>query len=162
MPEKDFWIEFIGDRSARIFKDQTILQASLASGIPHYHDCGGQARCSTCRILVQTGMDQLSSVNEKEAALRKVLPFPENVRLACQTYVLGQPVTVHRIIRDDTDIAMYIEEDWRPDQQHIGEEKRTGTFFPGHPQFHTLHPGLPAFRCDSCDAEAFHPFQELH
>ena len=129
MPEKDFWIEFIGDRSARIFKDQTILQASLASGIPHYHDCGGQARCSTCRILVQTGIDQLSSVNEKEAALRKELPFPENVRLACQTYVIGQPVTVHRIIRDETDIAMYIEEDWRPDQQHIGEEKELALFF---------------------------------
>ena len=29
-----------------------ILQASLQRGIPHTHVCGGNARCSTCRIRV--------------------------------------------------------------------------------------------------------------
>src|SRR3954464_5794299 len=30
----------------------TILEASLANGIAHYHACGGKGRCTTCRVLV--------------------------------------------------------------------------------------------------------------
>jgi adenylate cyclase len=29
---------------------ETVLQVSLRYGIPHTHVCGGNARCSTCRI----------------------------------------------------------------------------------------------------------------
>ena len=36
-------------------KGETILDAALKSGIPHVHACGGNAFCSTCRILVEKG-----------------------------------------------------------------------------------------------------------
>lgn len=29
---------------------QTLLNAALAAGLPHTHACGGDARCSTCRV----------------------------------------------------------------------------------------------------------------
>lgn len=127
--KKIFWIEFIGDRSVKIEEDQTILVASLAAGIPHYHACGGNAKCSTCRILVQMGQEFLTPCNEKEMLLRTTMHLPSNVRLACQTYVKGSPVHVHRIIRDETDIHLYIDEDTQADVQNIGEEKELALFF---------------------------------
>jgi adenylate cyclase len=126
---KFFWIEFIGDRSLKIEEGQTILEASLAAGIPHYHACGGNAKCSTCRILVKEGQEFLTPCNEKEKELRKTIHFPANVRLACQTFVTGSPVQVHRIIRDETDIRLYIDEDTLTDVQNIGAEKELALFF---------------------------------
>jgi adenylate cyclase len=82
-----FHIEFIGEKTIAINKGESVLDAALKAGIPHYHTCGGHARCSTCRILVSNGKENLSAINEKELALRERLPFPLNVRLACQTFV---------------------------------------------------------------------------
>jgi adenylate cyclase len=127
--KKSYWIEFIGDRSLKIEEGQSILHASLAAGIPHYHACGGNAKCSTCRILVKEGAEYLTPCNEAEAALRKTLPFPPNTRLACQTYVTGSPVLVHRIIRDEEDMRLYIDEDTRADLQNIGDERELALFF---------------------------------
>ncbi len=128
-PKKFYWIEFIGDRSVKIGEGETILNASLSAGIPHYHACGGNARCSTCRILVVEGQEFLTPCNEKEQELRKTIYFPSNIRLACQTYVTGSSVRVHRIIRDETDIHLYIDEDTETDVRNIGEEKELALFF---------------------------------
>jgi adenylate cyclase len=129
MMEKNFPVEMLGDGLVTITKDQTILQAALAAGIPHYHACGGNAQCSTCRILVRGGAEQLSPVNEKEKNLRKRIRFPEDVRLACQAYVRGEGVKVHRMIRDETDIRLYIKEDTLADTSYIGEERKLALFF---------------------------------
>jgi adenylate cyclase len=48
-------IELLGDGKLDIAAGQTILAASLAAGVPHYHTCGGKAQCSTCRILISVG-----------------------------------------------------------------------------------------------------------
>jgi adenylate cyclase len=100
-------IEFWGERTVTVNAGQSILQASLDAGIPHFHACGGKARCSTCRILVLEGMDRLSPINEKEHALRARISIPQDVRLACQTYVIDEPVRVKRIIRDRQDVYLY-------------------------------------------------------
>ena len=126
---KSYQIELIGDRSIQIEEGQSILNASLAAGIPHFHACGGQAKCSTCRILIEKGDEFIIDFNEKEAALRKKIYFPKNVRLACQAYVTGSPVSLHRMIRDETDLALYITGDNQNDWQNIGEEKELALFF---------------------------------
>jgi adenylate cyclase len=105
------------------------LQASLLAGIPHYHACGGKARCSTCRVLIKDGAEHLTSINSKEAALRRKLPFPQDVRLACQTFITGPDVKLHRIIRDETDIGLYISNDQKDDLVNIGEERDMALFF---------------------------------
>jgi len=127
--KKTYWIEFIGDRSLKIEEGQSILNASLAAGIPHYHACGGNAKCSTCRVLVKEGQEFLTPCNKKERELRSSIHFPANVRLACQTFVTGSPVHLHRIIRDETDVQLYIDEDRETDLQNIGEEKELALFF---------------------------------
>ena len=73
---KSHWIEFIGDRSVKIEEGQSILDAPLAAGIPHYHACGGHAKCSTCRVLVKEGQQFLTPCNDKELELRKTIHFP--------------------------------------------------------------------------------------
>ena len=66
---KSFCVEFIGDRSIKVNEGESILNASLAAGIPHYHACGGNAKCSTCRVLIKEGIHNLTPYTEKEKLL---------------------------------------------------------------------------------------------
>lgn len=125
---KTFELHFIGDKTILIEEGESILEASLKAGIPHYHTCGGNARCSTCRILVSKGKENLSGVNKKEAELRRQLHFPNNTRLACQTFVERGPVTIHRIIRDLSDISLYVDQTETAFDE-LGEEKELVLFF---------------------------------
>ncbi|MFQ6022871.1 MAG: adenylate/guanylate cyclase domain-containing protein [Acidiferrobacterales bacterium] len=64
---------------------QTVLEALRAARIPHASVCGGRARCTTCRIRVGEGLNDLAAPSVMEAtALRRIGAAP-NVRLACQT-----------------------------------------------------------------------------
>ncbi|MEO6894905.1 MAG: adenylate/guanylate cyclase domain-containing protein [Ginsengibacter sp.] len=129
MEDENYLVEFLGERLVPVSREETILHASLKAGIPHYHVCGGNAKCSTCRILVLGGMGNLSEINEKEQALRKRIILPKNVRLACQTRVTGEPVLLKRIIRDRTDIHLYVHKMDDEERHQIGEEKELILFF---------------------------------
>ena len=102
-------IEFVGERAIPINNDQTILEASLQAGITHFHACGGRGKCTTCRIMVLEGNENLSKPNRKEAKLRDSIRMTTSIRLACQTRVEKEPVKVERIIKDESDISQYIE-----------------------------------------------------
>ncbi len=97
--------EIGGDVTITASAGQTILELSLDNGIAHAHACGGNARCSTCRVSVLSGMANLSPRNADESKLAKRLSFPDDVRLACQTRV-GGPVRLRRHIRDDEDVSL--------------------------------------------------------
>jgi adenylate cyclase len=129
MIEKNITIEFINEAVIEIKEGQSILEASLSADIPHYHTCGGRAQCSTCRILVLEGMENLTPINENEHNLRLKKNFPEDVRLACQTKILKEYVKVRRIIRDDEDLRLYVTGETAIAQQSLGEEKELVLFF---------------------------------
>ena len=80
-------INLVNDASFLINSKESILEASLKKDIPFCCECGGKARCSTCRILIVKGEENLSEINAAEAKLRTYFELPKNVRLACQTYV---------------------------------------------------------------------------
>jgi class 3 adenylate cyclase/hemoglobin-like flavoprotein len=106
MPE----ITFIEDRKSVCIpvahEEQTLLEASLAHGIPHYHSCGGLARCSTCRVYVIEGLSSFGPRSAAEAELAGRGDWPESVRLACQSRPTA-PAKVRRIVFDqiDADLA---------------------------------------------------------
>jgi adenylate cyclase len=131
MPDAGYFeVEFEGEKTVMVQPGQTILDASLSSGIPHFHACGGNAECSTCRVLVREGIDRLSDVNEAEKELRSTINLPPDIRLACQTYVKGSPVTVRRIILEETDLSVYIKHEVHSAvQQQLGEKKELVLFF---------------------------------
>jgi ferredoxin/hemoglobin-like flavoprotein len=99
---------------------RTILEISLENNISHAHACGGNARCSTCRVSVLAGLQNLSPRNSDETKLARRLSFPDDVRLACQTRV-GGPVRLRRLIRDEDDVSM-IRSDSGGAVQAVGRE----------------------------------------
>jgi adenylate cyclase len=83
----------------------SLLQLARQSGIPHVAACGGNARCSTCRVLVLDGLENLTPRTEAEARLALLKGFEPNIRLACQTHARG-PATVRRLVWDERDIEL--------------------------------------------------------
>ncbi len=62
----------------------SLLEISKANRIPHASVCGGRARCSTCRVRVTEGLENLPSATENELKVLSRVGAPSNVRLACQ------------------------------------------------------------------------------
>lgn len=80
----------------------TILQISLKNYIPHIHVCYGEAQCSTCRIEVLEGLENLSPRNSLEETMAKRKGWDEKIRLACQTIPKGN-IKIRRLVLDDYD-----------------------------------------------------------
>ena len=79
---------------------QSLLEASLASGIQHYNICGGHGRCSTCRIRVLDNAGGLAPRSVLETMMAAQLNWGDEIRLACQARVTG-PAVVERLVLDD-------------------------------------------------------------
>jgi len=83
----------------------SILEAALKAGIPLAHACGGQAQCSTCRIVVLEAGSGCPQRGEAERAIAQRLGFDPMVRLACQTAALPGTV-VRRLVLDEEDAEL--------------------------------------------------------
>ena len=87
---------------------KTLLESALAASVPLFHDCGGLARCTTCRVRVVDG--ELPLRTEDEAEIARMLNWPDDLRLACQLQPEND-LRVERIMRQElqreksTDIA---------------------------------------------------------
>ncbi|GAB4214657.1 MAG: hypothetical protein OHK0012_13170 [Synechococcales cyanobacterium] len=82
---------------------QSLLEQLLQAGIPHAHACGGNAVCSTCRIMVLEGSEHCRLMSGAEKALAQRLDLPVHIRLACQTRITGD-VTIQRLVIDSHDV----------------------------------------------------------
>jgi adenylate cyclase len=144
-----YLVEFVGEKIVEITKEQSILDASLSAGILHFHVCGGNAKCSTCRILVIDGDNHLTAPSQEECFLKTQMHFPPSVRLACQTHLTGGPVKLRRIIQDVSDIGLYVGTAAGDSTQQLGEEKEMALLFldirnfthivENHPAFDVIH-----------------------
>lgn len=93
------------DKGFDIEVGETILAATLRAGIAHAHACGGQAKCSTCRIWILDGLEACEARTEAELALTEPLGFGPEIRLACQTKVSGD-VRFRRLVLDEADLEI--------------------------------------------------------
>jgi adenylate cyclase len=84
---------------------ETILRAALRAGVPFTHACGGNGRCSTCRVVVLEGRQACADRTPREQAIADRLGFGPQFRLACQT-VVRDDVTVRRLVLDERDIEL--------------------------------------------------------
>ena len=71
-------------RTVRLMPGATALDSIRAAGIPHAAVCGGRGRCSTCRIRIGQGADQLDPPTGTERKVLDRIGAPDMVRLACQ------------------------------------------------------------------------------
>ncbi|HEX2835659.1 MAG TPA: protein kinase [Thermoanaerobaculia bacterium] len=97
--------ELGSDMLVNVKPGQTILAASLEAGVRHVHECGGNARCSTCRVLVLEGSRNLSPRDSAELKLARRLGFSDDIRLACQTRVQGA-AKARRLLFDSDDVRI--------------------------------------------------------
>jgi adenylate cyclase len=73
-------------RTVTVHAGATVLETLRENGIAHAAVCGGRARCTTCRILVTKGLDQIPAASGLEAkALARIGATP-GMRLACQVH----------------------------------------------------------------------------
>ena len=86
-------INFLPDnKTFEVQEGETILDTAARNGIPHVNACGGEGKCTTCRLLILEGIDKCSPETEQELALRNKAHTTEEFRLACQTSVTGDIV----------------------------------------------------------------------
>lgn len=70
--------------------DGTKLVLALEdNGIDILHRCGGNARCTTCRVEIVEGAATLPSISEAEIEALEEPELIEKFRLSCQLHVAG-------------------------------------------------------------------------
>lgn len=108
--------------------DETLLTVSLQAGIPHAHACGGNARCSTCRVRILEGLEHCIPRNAQEQTLAERLHFTSEIRLACQT-TIGGDVKLRRLVLDEEDVALTDQRGAGALPSAVGEEKQLVILF---------------------------------
>ena len=53
-------------KSGEVQENLTLLEAADVLGFPLNHECGGNASCSTCRVEVMVGGENLSEIDFEE------------------------------------------------------------------------------------------------
>ena len=93
-------ITYIDGPTVRAPRHQTVLETSQTAGIAHTAQCGGRGRCTTCRVLVEEGSENVPPPAPAEQRSLAAVGARPNARLACQMRPTG-PVTVFRVFRED-------------------------------------------------------------
>ena len=124
--------------------DSTVLEALLKAKINHIHVCGGNARCTTCRIYIMDGLSNCQPRNDKEKQLAEKLGLPENIRLACQTRITGN-ITIRRPVVDDLDIEIILKQFGDTPGTKLGQEKDLAILFTDIENYTEFAEALPAY-----------------
>ena len=81
-------------RVARVPAGWSVLEASRSHHIPHMSMCGGNGRCSTCRVQVTAGDEHCPPPEPAERATLDRIAAARGVRLACQLRPTGDIAVV--------------------------------------------------------------------
>ncbi len=113
-------IRYVDGPQITATKGMTLLEMSRANGVPHTALCGGRGRCTTCRVVVEEGLDLLHPPSPTELHSLTAVGAPANTRLACQIRPTDT-ATVFRVFRPDG----------RQNRKHAsqGEERRMAILF---------------------------------
>jgi 2Fe-2S ferredoxin len=70
---------------------ESILDIAIANDVPIQHACGGFCACTTCHVIVKSGIENLSEMEEDEQDRLEVAAsgLTEHSRLGCQAKVHG-------------------------------------------------------------------------
>ncbi len=98
-------IAYLGDDTTTPVADpgMTILDVSIAHKIPHLRECGGNARCTTCRVRIHDGIENVLPRTQPEADVADARRWDRFTRLACQTRLSGD-VTIERLVKRCEDV----------------------------------------------------------
>ncbi len=123
---------------------ETILSASLKAEIDHTHVGGGNALCSSCRVVIEEGVENVIPRNDKETAVAEKLGFTPELRLACQTTLLGD-ISISKPELDAVDIAIASLTIAERGENKIGEEKKLTILFADIEEYTSFTESVQAF-----------------
>ncbi len=102
----------------------TVLEISRHGQIPHASVCGGRGRCSTCRVRISAGMENLAPPDDSEKLVLSRVNAPPTVRLACQIRPVGNLQVAPLVSPSATSSSS------APRPQHLqGEERNVAILF---------------------------------
>jgi adenylate cyclase len=117
-------IKYLEGTSISVTKGTSLLEASLQANIPHAHVCGGRGRCSTCRVQIIDGLDQLPEPTQDEVDLLNRLNCGPSVRLACRTRPESS-VTIYPLLLPNVSLHQSL---WKR-QQYSGIDRNVAILF---------------------------------
>ncbi len=77
--------------------EDSLLEISIENKIPHLHECGGNGNCTTCRIRIIEGAQNVNPKTSIEKSTSDARKWDPSIRLACQCYPKGD-VKLQRLI----------------------------------------------------------------
>ena len=85
-------IENLPGAAVRVPAGATLLAALQAAGHDWMHACGAKGRCTTCRLQVLAGLENLSPPTAAELRYRAAGRLLASERLTCQAHLLAGEV----------------------------------------------------------------------
>ena len=82
-------IRYAGGEVVHAPRGFSVLEASRLGGIPHYSVCGGKGQCSTCRVQIIEGAENLPPPEALEQKTLNRIGATPDIRLACQLRPTG-------------------------------------------------------------------------
>ena len=86
-----------------VLEGESIMTAANRTGYYWPTVCGGEGSCHTCYLRVLAGKENLTPEEAYEHEgledIRRVVRYPDDVRLACQVRTLGDAVVEKRGVR---------------------------------------------------------------
>lgn len=99
-PKRTLKIAYVDGPTISVAPGPTLLEMSQAAGVPHTALCGGRGRCTTCRVLIQEGSEDLPPPSEAERKTLAAVQAAPTARLACQLRP-ATAVNVYRVFQPD-------------------------------------------------------------
>lgn len=124
--------------------DQSILEATLAAGIEHTNACGGNGKCSTCRVSITKGIESCTDRTTAENIIADQLMLPGEIRLACQTKITGD-ISIRRMVTDEMDMALVKEQFSANSEIAIGSQQSLTIVFTDIENYTNLAEKFPAY-----------------
>ena len=123
--------------------ESNLLEVAILSEIPTIAACGGRGLCSTCRVEVLEGLEELAPRSAAEEAMASKRRWPDNVRLACNARVVGSGVVkVRRLITPPEERRRQRRVD---KQEGLGQIRSLAVLFADMRNFTSISESCPAF-----------------
>jgi 2Fe-2S ferredoxin len=88
-------IQNLGNRAIESkHRERKVIELIHENGIDWMHACGKKGRCTTCKMIILEGQENLSLETAQELQFRALKRLHPNERLACQTYLLQGALTI--------------------------------------------------------------------
>ncbi len=119
---RDF--SFNSKRELNLRSDTSILDLLRQADIPHASVCGGRGRCSTCRVRIDSGLEDTAPPDANETKVLERVAASPNVRLACQVR-LQKAISVTALLAPDATAR----DGFATTRSHTGDEQDVAILF---------------------------------